>query len=216
MEHTDLLLYKLNKYQKKLEHYPNIVIYQRKYAYYNDLIGGGGYSYKSNIININKLISKINYMIDVEILQKKIVSGRKKNILSFEKIDETIIELKALFIQLNKYGKHHLLEKHQIIPDLEGEVKKVIDGKVVKKYREVKEVTSMKGFNGNLITICNRLNNNIFTLKSKDTKHNIKDLIETLLKLFNVYGLEIQKTIDDPGTVCSNIFIIKDNIIQLK
>jgi hypothetical protein len=41
MDWNTLLFYKLNKYQNKLEKYPNSVIYQQKYAYYKDLIGGG-------------------------------------------------------------------------------------------------------------------------------------------------------------------------------
>ena len=44
MNDLTLLLYKLNKYQNKLGHNPNSIIYQQKYAYYTDLIGGGGKS----------------------------------------------------------------------------------------------------------------------------------------------------------------------------
>jgi hypothetical protein len=106
MEYTNLLLYKLNKYQKKLEINPCSVIYQSKYAYYNDLIGG-----KEKIHKIKKNIEypdigiTIHLTIYMEPDQYKAYKNRnKKNPweISVQKIK--ITDIKFLGLDAKKYA----------------------------------------------------------------------------------------------------------------
>lgn len=98
MEHTDLLLYKLNKYQKKLEHYPNIVIYQRKYAYYNDLIGGELHSKNKKTYIFNKKIENDVYIITLNLYMND------DNLTKFNNLDDNI-QLTA--IKIKNYIKNN-------------------------------------------------------------------------------------------------------------
>jgi len=90
MDSNTLLFYKLNKYQNKLGKDPNSIIYQQKYAYYKDLIGGGK-KYKSITIknyfkeggDTTKEIDVILYISQKdyeEIIEKLIENNYKKDI----------------------------------------------------------------------------------------------------------------------------------------
>ena len=61
MDSNTLLFYKLNKYQNKLGKDPNSIIYQQKYAYYKDLIGGGG-KWKITFNDTQKSVTVKNYL----------------------------------------------------------------------------------------------------------------------------------------------------------
>lgn len=131
MDWNTLLFYKLNKYQNKLEQDPNSVIYQQKYAYYNDLIGGGKKKNKNKpenkiitgifdytAVGIGSINIGVTYINDTKIINKitlnpggDVLECKNKNNCStdLKKDDEIFISGK------NTLGKIDKIKNGQII-----------------------------------------------------------------------------------------------------
>ena len=226
-------LYKINKYNIKLNENPNNQIYKNKIIYYENLIGSGKYSKLTNYIDLDIDLSDIEYYI-----VDNNINLKKYNYIYYPIINKKLNINKKRYILKDIYNFFHIVNSDSFIISIDNKINSLNNIDIFEsyfcEYIQQQNIVCKKCHsrnkdcdnNMNIYNYCNNKKdnkyiNNILNNILKNIKNSLKNKKLYVKEFFYDYIIDKDNYIDNVIikkiiTYLSYLFIISENPNKFK